>query len=111
MSPGIIILMAVFMPIVLLLLLLTPIYIGMIVGLYIQYGDTVLEYIANPAYVINVFESLYSYWQTNQDKLDLFSFTLPVFGPFVLGVLLGLGMFFYFIRYLRRLFLMNSSEH
>lgn len=110
MHPGTIVLIAFFMPIAFLLLLVAPIYLGVLAGLYLQYGEAMLEHALDPEYVVTVFESLYDFWSQNGDQLGFLDFTLPAFGPAVLGVILGLGLFIYFVRYLRTLFLLHASN-
>lgn len=111
MNPGLTILLSLFLPLVLVLLLVAPVYLGMLVGLYLQYGDAVLGYVLRPDYVLSVYMGLYDYWEKNADALKFMDFTLPTFGPLAAGILLGLGLFIYLIRYLKNIFIMSMSEH
>lgn len=108
MNPNLFFVLAVLIPLFLPLLFIAPLYLGILAGVYLNYGNPVLENAVNIGYVLTVFEGLYDYYMANSDSVSFFGFALPVFGPPILGLLIGTGLLVYFIRYLRNLFIMSS---
>lgn len=108
MSPNLFFLLAVLIPLFLPLLFVGPLYLGLVAGVYLNYGDPILENAFNVGYILTVFEGLYDYYSANADKVSFLDFTLPIFGPPIIGLLIGTGLLIYFIRYLRNLFIMSS---
>ncbi len=108
MNPGMLTFLAVMLPVLLLLLLFGPIYAGMCAGLYFYYGPESMPYFYNPLQVVEVYSTLYDYWQANKAALTFRDFLLPAFGPLLGGVMIGFFLLWWFIRYIRNIFLLSS---
>lgn len=104
MHPFLIFILALGLPVMFFLLLLGPFYAGICAALYVYYGEQIQEYFYDPAYMIDLYGAVYNYWQQNKALLGFTDFILPVFGPLLVGVLLGLFWCHLFIRYIKSIF-------
>ncbi len=97
-------LLALMLPVLFCMLLLGPAYAGVCVALYFYYGEEMQDHFYDPAYMIDLYGVVYYYWEENHAMLNFADFVLPVFGPFVVGVLLGMYWCFLFVRYVKNIF-------
>lgn len=104
MDPVLMFILALSLPLMFALLLVGPIYGGMCVALYLFYGQSVKEYFYDPGSIIDLYGTVYNYWQINHELLGFKDFLLPVFGPFALGVLLGGYWCYLFVKYIKNIF-------
>ncbi len=108
MHPLLIVAIAIFLPLAMALLLVGPLYAGLCVGLWLLYGAEAAAYLRDPSYVIGAYDGLFRYWSAHREAVDFMAFTLPVFGPPLLGAALGILCFFLLVRYIRNIFILLS---
>ncbi len=104
MSTWLIITLAISLPLLFLLVIISPVYIGLCTALVWYYGSDMLDYIYDPSYMVSVYEGLYAYWGENGETLNFMDFELVVFGPMLAGILLSLLLFYVLIKYIHNIF-------
>lgn len=104
MDPILMIIIALALPGFFCLLLFAPAYGGLCAAMYLFYGAQVKPFFYDPLYMIELYDTVYNYWLVNRDLLSFMDFLLPVFGPFMVGSLLGLYWCLLFIKYVKNIF-------
>jgi hypothetical protein len=87
-----------------------PVYVGLWTSLYWIYQDDTeklakvhaIKYDSDR--VMEQYSELYHYWQANHEKLDFYSFTLPLFALPAFGALVSVILTIIFVRYVRNMF-------
>lgn len=103
MDPVLMFIIALSLPVIFAALLFGPIYGGVCVALYFVFGDEAWTHIYEPFYMIDLYDRLYQYWLTYHEMLGWRDFMLPVFGPLVVGTLLGMYWCRLFVRYIKNI--------
>lgn len=97
-------------PIVAFFTLFLPIYAGMVTSLYLIYQpedqakNPVSDMIYDVERVTQSYRALYEHWQHYGADLSFWGYTMPLFAPPVIGVVVGLISIWFFIQYCRNIF-------
>lgn len=103
-------LLFIIVPLMLFVTLCGPVYIGLWTSLYwIYYQDgeklhQIQEMKFDTSKVIDQYSQLYDYWVQHGDKVEFYSFTLPLFLPPLIGALFSILFTFRFMRSVRNIF-------
>jgi hypothetical protein len=90
-------LLAFIVPVILLLLLLLPVYLGMFAAAYIVYmpasgANPIGPHLLDVFYIFDAYSQLFSFWQANMGKMSFVRQTLPIIGFPSTCALIGLWL-------------------
>lgn len=106
---------AIFTPFVLSAVLLLPAYLGILSAAYIIYmpasggAHPIEPYATDVFYILDIYGKLYDYWSATAG-LSFVDFTLPLFGPPLFGILLGMYGVYRLIRWLMNVVHLSSAS-
>lgn len=115
MNPLLLFILALLIPTLLTLILITPVYVGLVTACYLIYeqrGEKAVEVLMSHkydmSYMMSAYSKLFDFWTANSAKLDFVDFTLPLFGPPLLGVIITGLLVWKFTAYVVNIFRLST---
>lgn len=95
--------LAVMVPIIMMFIIIIPVYLGAVIGLYFIYDNAIWHIWSDYDRVIYIYQQLYEQYETHP-TLTFWNFLMPKFGALAVGVLACVLLVWVFIRYIRSVF-------
>lgn len=108
MHPLLLFFLGITLPVIITLLLVTPLYLGVFAALYLQYSDKAWQLFFEFGRTIDTYGKLYDYYNANAAAMTFTDHTLPIFGPPILGVLITIFLVYVFGRYVANIFVLTT---
>ena len=108
MHPLLLFFLAIALPVTITLILVTPLYLGVFVALYLQYAEKVWPIFFDFGRVLDSYGKLYDFHTQNAAAMHFTEHTLPIFGPPIAGLLLTIVLIYMFGKYVANIFVLSS---
>jgi len=114
MRPILLFPIAILTPFLLTVVLLLPLYAGVLGAAYIIYlpesgPHPLAAHLTDAFYIIDVYGKLFDYWMQNSATAGFVAYTLPVLGLPLLGILIALYATYRFVRSMLNIFRLTAS--
>jgi hypothetical protein len=113
MNPGLLLLIALCMPVLLALTLLLPVYAAIYGAAYLVYANGAADPLsgkwADILYILDVYGQLFSHWRAHIGAVSFVHYTLPVVGLPLLGAVVALWVTWKIAHHVRMLLHLTSS--
>lgn len=108
MHPLLLFFLGIMLPLTITLILVTPIYLGIFVALYIQYSSKAWAIFFDFGRVVDSYGKLYDFHSQNAAAMNFMDHTLPILGPPIAGILITLFLMYAFGKYVANIFVLSS---